>query len=47
MCCFLSENSDALLYLKLWYSFYIRVEYQIRVYMKIIWREERNLCACM
>jgi len=23
-----SENSDALLYLKLWYSFYIRVEYQ-------------------
>ena len=27
-CCFRSENSDALLYLKLWYSFYIRVEYQ-------------------
>ena len=27
-CCFWSENSDALLYLKLWYSFYIRVEYQ-------------------
>jgi hypothetical protein len=26
--CFRSENSDALLYLKLWYSFYIRVEYQ-------------------
>jgi hypothetical protein len=23
-----SENSDALLYLKLWYSFYIRVEYR-------------------
>ncbi len=23
-----SENSDASLYLKLWYSFYIRVEYQ-------------------
>jgi hypothetical protein len=28
MCCFRSENSDALLYLKLWCSFYIRVEYQ-------------------
>ena len=28
MCCFRSENSDALLYLKLWFSFYIRVEYQ-------------------
>ena len=27
-CCFRSENSDALLYLKLWYSFYIRVDYQ-------------------
>jgi hypothetical protein len=27
-CCFRSENSDALLYLKLWYSFYIRVESQ-------------------
>ncbi len=27
-CCFRSENSDALLYLKLWYSFYTRVEYQ-------------------
>jgi hypothetical protein len=31
------------LYLKLWYSFYIRVEHG--GYMKIIWREERNLCA--
>ncbi len=28
VCCFRSENSDALLYLKLWYSFYIRVEHQ-------------------
>ena len=27
-CCFWSKHSDALLYLKLWYSFYIRVEYQ-------------------
>jgi hypothetical protein len=26
--CFRSQNSDALLLLKLWYSFYISVEYQ-------------------
>ena len=26
--CFRSQNSDASLYLKHWYSFYIRVEYQ-------------------
>jgi hypothetical protein len=31
------------LYLKLWYSFYIRVEHG--GYMKIIWRKKRNLCA--
>jgi hypothetical protein len=28
MFCFRSQNSDASLYLKHWYSFYIRVEYQ-------------------
>ncbi len=28
LCCFRSENSDALLYLKLWYCFYIRGEHQ-------------------
>ena len=27
-CCFRSKNSEALLYKKLWYSFYIPVEYQ-------------------
>jgi hypothetical protein len=47
LCCFRSENSDALLYLKLWYSFYMRVEYQRlhennlarrRQLMRVAWR---------
>ena len=37
-----SENSDALLYRKLWYSRYAS---STGGYMKIIWREERNLCV--
>jgi hypothetical protein len=45
MLCFRSEYSDATLYLKLWYSFYIRVEYQTLHENNL--REEDNLCAAL
>jgi hypothetical protein len=38
-----SENSDALLYLKLWYSFYIRVEYQ-RLHENNLARRAQLMC---
>ncbi len=41
---FRSENSDALLYLKLWYSFYIRVEYQ-RLHENNLARRRQLMCV--
>ena len=37
------ENSDALLYLKLWYCFYIRVEYQ-RLHENNLARRRQLMC---
>jgi FtsH-binding integral membrane protein len=39
-----SENSDALLYLKLWYSFYIRVEYR-RLHENNLARRAQLMCG--
>jgi len=39
-----SENSDALLYLRLWYSFYIRVEYQ-RLHENNLARRAQLMCT--
>ncbi len=41
---FRSENSDASLYLKLWYSFYIRVEYQ-RLHHNNLARRRQLMCV--
>jgi hypothetical protein len=38
-----SKNSDASLYLKLWYSFYIRVEYQ-RLHENNLARRAQLMC---
>jgi hypothetical protein len=44
-CCFFrSKNSDALLYLKLWYSIYIRVEYQ-RLHENNLAQRRQLLCS--
>jgi len=39
-----SQNSDSSVYLRLWLCAYIRAEYTTG-YMKIIWREDDNLCV--